>query len=430
MTSLSTSAPVAMNRPIYGWTLHDGLVVARRNLIQTMRVPELLFFSLVQPVIFVLLFAYVFGGAIPIPGDAGADAYRQYLMPGIFGQTVAFAAASSTVGLAEDMHKGLIDRFRALPMSPPAVLVGRTFADAARQILVLVVLSITGYLVGWRIDNGLLNAIWAYALLLLFAYTVAWIGSWIGLYMPNPETANTAGLVWLFPMTFLSNAFVPINALPGWLQVVAAWNPISALVLSCRELFGNPDRDPAGLLAAAERRALHAAVVRGADRRVRHARRAAVHAHHQPLVRDGRQCCGEPLRHLAGNRRHGGTPGQVDHGLRIDHLDDGAARAAAHDDVARQQESDGGLGLQRLMGETGVAGAEDDLRIDVDVDLGLQGGLHVDLGDDPESLVAERRLHIRDGRVEVPVDGGAESVGGGHGFIVQTMPTGAGSWPR
>lgn len=240
MTTLSISTPVALKRPIYGWTLHDGLVVTRRNLIQTMRVPELLFFSLVQPVIFVLLFAYVFGGAIPIPGDTAADAYRQYLMPGIFGQTVAFAAASSTVGLAEDMHKGLIDRFRALPMSPPAVLIGRTFADAARQILVLVVLSITGYLVGWRIDNGLLNAIWAYALLLLFAYTVAWIGAWIGLYMPNPETANTAGLVWLFPLTFLSNAFVPINSLPGALQVVAAWNPISALVLACRELFGNP----------------------------------------------------------------------------------------------------------------------------------------------------------------------------------------------
>ena len=160
-----------------------------------MRVPELLFFSLVQPVIFVLLFAYVFGGAIPIPGDTASDAYRQYLMPGIFGQTVAFAAASSTVGLAEDMHKGLIDRFRALPMAPPAVLIGRTLADAVRQILVLLVLSITGYLVGWRIDNGLLNAIYAYALLLLFAYTVAWIGAWIGLYMPNPETANTAGLV-------------------------------------------------------------------------------------------------------------------------------------------------------------------------------------------------------------------------------------------
>lgn len=240
MTTLSISVPQARRRPIYGWTLHDGFVVARRNLIQTIRVPELLFFSLVQPVIFVLLFAYVFGGAIPIPGDTASDAYRQYLMPGIFGQTVAFAAASSTVGLAEDMHKGLIDRFRALPMAPPAVLIGRTLADATRQILVLFVLSVTGYLVGWRIDNGILNAIWAYALLLLFAYTVAWIGAWIGLYMPNPETANTAGLVWLFPLTFLSNAFVPINSLPGVLQVVAAWNPISALVLSCRELFGNP----------------------------------------------------------------------------------------------------------------------------------------------------------------------------------------------
>ncbi len=246
MSTLATAHPLARRRPIWGWTLHDGFVVARRNLIQTVRVPELLFFSLVQPVIFVLLFAYVFGGAIPVPGDAAADAYRQYLMPGIFGQTVAFAAASSTVGLAEDMHKGLIDRFRALPMAPPGVLLGRTFADAARQVLVLLVLSITGYLVGWRIDNGLLNAIWAYALLLLFAYTVAWVGSWIGLYMPNPETANTAGLVWLFPLTFLSNAFVPITSMPGVLQTIAAWNPVSALVLACRELFGNPTGYPPG----------------------------------------------------------------------------------------------------------------------------------------------------------------------------------------
>ena len=216
MATLSVGNPQTMRRPLLGWTLHDGLVVARRNLIQTVRIPEMLFFSLVQPVIFVLLFAYVFGGAIPIPGDAGADAYRNYLMPGIFGQTVAFAAAASTVGLAEDMHKGIIDRFRALPMSPPAVLVGRTLADAVRQILVLAVLSITGFIVGWRISNGLLPAIGAYALLLLFAYTVSWIGSWIGLHMPNPETANTAGLAWLFPLTFLSNAFVPISSMPSW----------------------------------------------------------------------------------------------------------------------------------------------------------------------------------------------------------------------
>lgn len=240
MATLTMGSPQMMRRPLLGWTFHDGLVVARRNLIQTVRIPEMLFFSLVQPVIFVLLFAYVFGGAIPIPGDAGADAYRNYLMPGIFGQTVAFAAAASTVGLAEDMHKGIIDRFRALPMSPSAVLVGRTLADAVRQILVLFVLSITGFIVGWRISNGLLPAIGAYALLLLFAYTVSWIGAWVGLHMPNPETANTAGLAWLFPLTFLSNAFVPISSMPNWLQAFAAYNPVSTLVLATRELFGNP----------------------------------------------------------------------------------------------------------------------------------------------------------------------------------------------
>ncbi|MFM8155861.1 MAG: ABC transporter permease [Actinomycetes bacterium] len=240
MATLTMGTPQMMRRPLLGWTFHDGLVVARRNLIQTVRIPEMLFFSLVQPVIFVLLFAYVFGGAIPIPGDAGADAYRNYLMPGIFGQTVAFAAAASTVGLAEDMHKGIIDRFRALPMSPPAVLIGRTLADAVRQILVLLVLSITGFIVGWRISNGLLPAIGAYALLLLFAYTVAWIGAWVGLHMPNPETANTAGLAWLFPLTFLSNAFVPISSMPTWLQAFAAYNPVSTVVLATRELFGNP----------------------------------------------------------------------------------------------------------------------------------------------------------------------------------------------
>lgn len=240
---LSTGEPQKRSRPVLGWHLHDGLVVGKRNLIQTIRVPELLFFSLVQPVIFVLMFAYVFGGAIPVPGtsgEAGAEAYRAYLIPGIFAQTVAFAAASSTVGIAEDMHKGIIDRFRSLPMKASAVLFGRTYADAARMILVLTVLTITGLVVGWRINNGFANAVLAYLLLLLFAYVVAWIGSWIGLYMPNPETANTAGLIWLFPLTFISNAFVPLAGMPAGLQAVAAWNPLSALTLACRELFGNP----------------------------------------------------------------------------------------------------------------------------------------------------------------------------------------------
>jgi ABC-2 type transport system permease protein len=239
-----TTVPL-MRRPMLGWTFHDGIVIARRNILTSLRTPESLFFSLIQPVIFVLLFAYVFGGAIPIPGaeaagQADATTYRQYLMPGIFGQTVAFAAAASTVGLAEDMQRGLIDRFRSLPMSPAAVLLGRTFADALRQILILTVLSITGLAIGWRIENGLGNAIAAYLLLLLFAYTVAWIGAWVGLSVPNTETANTAGLIWIFPLTFLSNAFVPLTALPGWLQTFAAFNPISSLVLATRELFGNP----------------------------------------------------------------------------------------------------------------------------------------------------------------------------------------------
>lgn len=247
MATVSTPLPhggaPTMTRPPLGWLVHDGLVVTKRNLIQTLRVPELLFFSLVQPVIFVLMFAYVFGGAIPVPGadpGSGSDAYREYLVPGIFGQTVAFAAAASTVGLAEDMHKGIIDRFRSLPMTASAVLFGRTAADAIRQVLVLVVLSITGYVVGWSINDGILNALLAYALLLLFAYTVSWIGSWVGLYMPNPETANTAGLIWLFPLTFLSNAFVPITGMPPVIQTIAEWNPVSAVVLASRELFGNP----------------------------------------------------------------------------------------------------------------------------------------------------------------------------------------------
>ena len=239
-----TGAPPTMRRPALGWGLHDGLVVARRNLLQTIRVPELLFFSLVQPVIFVVMFAFVFGGAIPIPGDPDPLAYREYLVPGIFGQTVAFAAAASTVGLAEDMHKGIIDRFRSLPMYAGGVLFGRTFADAARQVLVLAVLTVTGYAVGWRINDGAAKAALAYVLLLIFAYTMAWIGSWIGLYMATPETANTAGLIWLFPVTFISNAFVPTAGMPAWLATLAEWNPLSALVLACRELFGNPTGIP------------------------------------------------------------------------------------------------------------------------------------------------------------------------------------------
>lgn len=236
---------VYAKRPPLGWTVHDSIIITRTTILASFRIPEALFFQLIQPVIFVILFAYVFGGAIPIPGAdptsaPDASLYRQYLMPGIFGQTVAFAAAASTVGLAEAMQRGIIDRYRALPMSQPAALIGNTIANALRQILTLTVLSITGLIVGWRINDGIWNAILAYLLLLLFAYTVTWVGAFVGLSVRNSETASTAGLIWIFPLTFLSNAFVPITAMPAWLQPIAQWNPISSLVLATRELFGNP----------------------------------------------------------------------------------------------------------------------------------------------------------------------------------------------
>lgn len=235
-----TVAPV-MRRPWYGWALHDGFAVAKRHLLQIPRVPELLFFSLVQPVIFVLLFAYVFGGAIPVPGGGS---YREYLIPGVFGQTVAFAAAATTVGLSEDLHKGIVDRFRSLPMAQSGVLIGRSLADLLRSVLVLIVLSLTGLVVGWRITSSVPEAAAAYGILLLFAFAMIWVGAFVGLHMPSPEVAQTAGLAWLFPLTFLSNAFVPIAGMPGWLQVIAEWNPISSVVLAARTLFGNPTGIP------------------------------------------------------------------------------------------------------------------------------------------------------------------------------------------
>jgi ABC transporter DrrB family efflux protein len=220
------------------WAIHDGLVVCKRNLLQIPRVPELVVFSTIQPIMFVLLFAFVFGSAIPIPGGGS---YREFLMAGIFAQIAAFASASTTVGVAEDMTKGLVDRFRSLPMARSAVLAGRTGSDVVRLIFQFFIMSIAGYIVGWRINNGIPKAMFAYFLLLLFGFSMSWIGSWIGLKVKSVEVANTAGFIWLFPLTFISNAFVPTAGMPPFLQAVANWNPISATVAACRELFGNPN---------------------------------------------------------------------------------------------------------------------------------------------------------------------------------------------
>jgi ABC-2 type transport system permease protein len=217
-------------------TVGDGVIVARRNLIKIKRVPELLVFTTLSPIMFVLLFAYVFGGAI-----AGGDPqqYREFLIAGIFAQTVVFGATITGAGLAEDVQKGIIDRFRSLPMAPSAVLTGRTLSDVMNNVLVLVVMSLTGLIVGWRIRSSFWEAVGGYLILLLFAYAISWVMAWVGLLVPSVEVVNQAAFIVIFPLTFLANTFVPIESLPGPLEVFAEWNPISAITQAARNLFGN-----------------------------------------------------------------------------------------------------------------------------------------------------------------------------------------------
>jgi ABC-2 type transport system permease protein len=218
-----------------GSALRDTLVVAWRNIRGGWRVPDNQVYMFIQPIMFVLLFAYVFGGAIPVEGVN----YREYLMAGIFAQTMAFACAPASVGLADDMQKGLIDRFRSLPMARSGVIGGRVVADMSNQLIVLVIMMVCGVIVGWRFHNGVLQFLAAVGLLLLLAFAMLWVGALIGLSVGSPQVAASAGLIWLFPVTFISNAFVPPETMPSWLQTLAEWNPLSAIVQACRELFGN-----------------------------------------------------------------------------------------------------------------------------------------------------------------------------------------------
>jgi ABC-2 type transport system permease protein len=218
-----------------GMAVHDGWVVAKRNLIKIKRVPDLVVFSTIQPIMFVLLFAYVFGGSIAVQGVN----YKDYLMPGIFVQTVAFGSALTAIGLADDLQKGIVDRFRSLPMSRAAVLLGRTTSDLLNNVLTVAVMTATGLIVGWRIHTNVGKGIAGYLLLFLFAYSMSYIAAVIGLSVRSVEVAQTAGFIWMFPLTFLSNAFVSTENLPGALQPIADWNPISSIVLSLRDLWGN-----------------------------------------------------------------------------------------------------------------------------------------------------------------------------------------------
>lgn len=215
--------------------LRDAATIARRNMIRIRRVPDVMGFVIVQPIMFVLLFAYVFGGSIDIPGGS----YREFLIAGVFTQTVIFGATFTGSGLAEDMQKGLINRFRSLPMARSAVVAGRTVSDVVYNALSIVVMSAAGLAVGWRLRGSVLDAVVAYALLLFFAYSFSWVMACIGLLVPTPEVVNNATFVVLFPLTFIANTFVPSDNLPGALKTIAEWNPVSTLTHAVRVRFGN-----------------------------------------------------------------------------------------------------------------------------------------------------------------------------------------------
>ena len=213
----------------------DTMIITQRQLRLLTRVPEVLIFSTIQPVMFVLLFRYVFGGSIDTGQPGG---YVQLLMPGIFVQTVAFTLAGTASGLAEDLKKGLIDRFRSLPISQSALVVGRTLGDSLLNIVVLAVMGIAGYVVGWRPSSGVIDVAIGFIFLLLFGYALSWVGIYVGLSASDARVVQNVSFIVTFPLTFLSNAFAPTTGMPRALQYFAEWNPVSTMVAACRELFG------------------------------------------------------------------------------------------------------------------------------------------------------------------------------------------------
>ena len=215
----------------------DAAIIAKRNVIKIRRVPEVMVFVVLSPIMFVLLFAYVFSGSIDVGG--GQSGYREFLIAGIFAQTVLFGATFTGAGIADDMQKGIIDRFRSLPMSRSAVLAGRTASDVIYNAVSVAIMAITGLLVGWRIRGSVLDAVVGFALLLLFAYAFSWVMAFVALLVPSVEVINNASFMVIFPLTFIANTFVPSENLPGVLQTFAEWNPVSAVTQATRELFGN-----------------------------------------------------------------------------------------------------------------------------------------------------------------------------------------------
>jgi ABC transporter DrrB family efflux protein len=240
MSTVADRRPIP-RRPLW-WTFADAAAVTRRNLYRYVRVPTLLLFSTIQPIMFVLLFTYVFGGAIQV---AGVDNYIDFLMAGILVQTVIFGSTQTGVGLAEDMSRGMVDRFRSLPMARSAVLAGRTLSDTVRNLFVVCLMLVVGTLVGFRFHAGVVPALGAVGLALAFGLAFSWISALIGLSVRDVESAQAAGFVWVFPLVFASSAFVPIATMPGWLQAFADINPVTITVNALRALtLGGPTVRP------------------------------------------------------------------------------------------------------------------------------------------------------------------------------------------
>jgi ABC-2 type transport system permease protein len=220
------------------WMLRDSWVEAERHLRIIPRNIELLIFAAIQPIMFLVLFVYVFGGSIVIPGF---DDYDQFLMPGIFAQTLVFGSAFTGIGLADDLQKGLVDRLRSLPMSRSAVIIGRTVSDLVRNLFTFAVMIAVALAIGFRFTGGAWNAVVATVLLVLFSYALSWVQAIIGLSVTSVEAANSAGFIWMFPLTFVSSAFVDPSTMPGWLRRVADANPFTLVTDAARALYnGNP----------------------------------------------------------------------------------------------------------------------------------------------------------------------------------------------
>jgi ABC-2 type transport system permease protein len=237
MTSIAIPTPGARLR----WLVSDSLVLARRNLAHVRQIPEKLLDVTLQPIMFVLLFSFVFGHVIHVPGGS----YREYLIGGILVQTLAFGVMGPGVSIATDLGEGIVDRFRSLPMSRSAFLLGHLIAELAASLIAVTILTLTGLMVGWRIHTDVPHAVAGFALLVLFAFAMLWLGTLIGLLARSPDAVQGFAFLIIFPLTFIANTFVPAGGLPSALQTVSNWNPVSAMVAAVRTLFGNPTATPA-----------------------------------------------------------------------------------------------------------------------------------------------------------------------------------------